>query len=172
MMTIQSLVLLSFFYCWFLLTIVCQLDNGVIAKIRRKDLFHLIPNWRLFAPAPLKVDYHLEYRLRLEAAEVTEWQEIQLVAQRTYLSAIWYPQKRVRKAFSTYTRRLTAIFRKYGQTAGSRSRTCITILDYLQHELENSDAEAMQFRIISQQDFAKTVSPKVVFISDWHAPTL
>ena len=44
--------------------IACADSNGTIKSLRYRDILHLIPSWRFFAPTPGCRDYHLELRIR------------------------------------------------------------------------------------------------------------
>ena len=136
--------------------------------MRSFDCLHLIPNWRFFAPIPAKKDYHLEYRLKLGESNTTRWERIELVAQRNFWSMFWYPSKRLRKAFNTSVRRIKRRLSDSGFDSASRSVSYLHLLNYLQNSVLINNAKALQFRIISQQDFAKNRKPRLVFTSDWH----
>lgn len=168
-MNIYDVALIIIFTFWFLLSLLLQWQKKVITKIRSKDLLHLIPNWRFFAPTPARKDYHLEYRIKLKDSKVGIWKRIEFSKQRNYWCVLWYPDKRFRKAFNTSVRRITRMLYEHGYDSTAKSIAYLHLLNYLQNNNVVEIIEALQFRIISQQDFASDRKPRLVFTSNWHA---
>src|SRR6266568_2610173 len=104
-MNFADAALLCFFIGWWLVSLVAQWKHERLTAIRSKDLLHLLPNWRFFAPVPARRDYHLEYRLRTVGSQLSRWTRIQILPRRTNRCVLWYPEKRQRKAFNTLIRR-------------------------------------------------------------------
>ena len=83
---------------WLVLTIINQLNLRWMRHIKALDFMLLIPRWTFFAPDPGLSDFHLSYRTIAADGTPSAWEEIDLIARRTALSAIWNPDKRVTKA--------------------------------------------------------------------------
>src|ERR1700733_14202562 len=113
-MNIFDVALILLFSLWLLLTFIAQTSPKKIIRLRSKDVFHLIPNWRFFAPVPARKDYHLEYREQDARFETTKWNRIMFSPPRTAWCILWYPQKRYRKAFNTCVRRIIKMQKEYG----------------------------------------------------------
>ena len=63
------------------------------------DVFNLIPKWTFFAPHPGRHDYHIVYRDYDEHdMPISDWRELLEYSRRPFLSALWHPGKRYRKA--------------------------------------------------------------------------
>lgn len=87
------------FGLWFTLSIPGQFESRLARRIRRKDIFGLIPTWTFFAPNPGTSDYHLIYR-DFENEVLGAWKEIPFVFGRTWYNWLWNPLKRRSKVLS------------------------------------------------------------------------
>lgn len=155
---------------WWILSFISQL-NEKVRKIFNRNIFHLIPNYRFFAPLPISRDYHLEYRvLKASSLRPTKWNRIQFYSERSTLSAIWYPDKRKRKAFNTYAKRIILLLRSYSIESAKRSISYRHLLIYLQNISRGKNSVGLQFRIISERSLDKEPGQRLVLISDWHFP--
>jgi hypothetical protein len=85
-------------------------------RIRRLDIFGLVPVWTFFAPRPAWTDYHLLYRDVLADGTATQWRDVSSIGGRRLLDAVWHPNKRLHKAITdlvrTYTKELEAAVRQ------------------------------------------------------------
>lgn len=167
-LAIREWILMTVLFGWWLISLMNQFRHPAIATIRPHDLFHLIPNWRFFAPSPARRDYHLEYRLMTSTARITKWRRVILLPERRTWRFLWHPKKRVRKAFNTAVRRITRKMRS-GQTDVSTCVSYLQILHLLQHSELAGKSRRLQFRIVSAQDYAQDQRVRLVFISSWHA---
>ena len=164
-----NLVLIPLFSVWFLLSVLAQTKSKCIDSFKSKDLFKLIPNWRFFAPIPVRTDYHLEYRLLRCNNNITPWKKVLQRTPRNFWCFIWYPEKRFRKALNTSVRRIDKISSISGRQAAVRSYAYLGILYYLQNFCSQHLGNALQFRIVSKQDFASNRSSTLIFKSRWHS---
>ncbi|MFT4850716.1 MAG: hypothetical protein ACI83B_003276 [Sediminicola sp.] len=155
---------------WWVLSFISQL-NEKVRKIFNRYIFRLIPNYRFFAPLPISRDYHLEYRvLKKSSLRPAKWDRVQFYSERSTLSAIWYPDKRKRKAFNTYAKRIIRLLRSYSIKSAKRSISYRHLLIYLQNISKGKNNFGLQFRIISERSFDKKPDRRLVLISDWHFP--
>jgi hypothetical protein len=168
-LTLIDWLLLAVFVGWWTISLFGQLKQPQVSAIKSKDLLHLIPSWRFFAPVPVRRDFHIEYRLRAQNSDLTRWMRIPLSAEKDFLCALWNPGKRLRKAFSTSVRRLTGTLRQNGYYAAATSLAYLHLLYYVQHITANTEGRALQFRIISCQDLAHDQHVRLIFTSSWHA---
>lgn len=79
---------------------IYQFGPEWIKKVKKYDYFSLIPKWTFFAPSPGKTDYHLYYRDITHDGDISEWTVAISPQDRSLVTAVWNPQKRVRKAQS------------------------------------------------------------------------
>jgi len=157
-------------FTWWIFSFISQF-NDKIRKFFGQGIFHLIPNYRFFAPVPIRRDFHLEYRLIKPSLRTTEWRRIQFFAERTALSVLWYPDKRMRKSFNTYVRRIIRLLRSSNPKAVPKSTSYLHLVTYLLNRDPAQSSRGLQFKIVSEQTFDKMSKPRVVLVSDWHFPT-
>lgn len=167
-MTRCDVTLLALFGVWWIISVAGQWKGPRVSAIKAKDVLHLIPNWRFFAPSPARRDYHLEYRLKTAESQTTGWKRPKLTRNRSYWCMIWNPQKRIRKAFSTSVRRIAGHMRTQGFDGAARGLAYMHLLNYLQHRPAAAKGRQLQFRIVASQDFADDVRTRLVFTSSWH----
>jgi hypothetical protein len=159
------IVLLSF---WLVISFFGQFKTGLVSRLRGQDVFHLIPNWRFFAPVPARRDYHLEYRTFSRGGAPTRYVRVEFLRQRDWLSTIWNPSKRRRKAFNTSVRRIMRCRIRFDEQASRRCVAYLHLLNYLQSTTFDANAYALQFRIIASSDYADDTRVRLAFLSDWH----
>lgn len=169
MQNIIELCFASILFIWWICSCISQF-NEKIRKVFGQGIFHLIPNYRFFAPVPIRRDFHLEYRIIKPSLRTSEWHRVPFFPERTMLSVLWYPEKRTRKSFNTYVRRIIRLLHSANPKAVPRSISYRHILNYLQDKNTEINSRGIQFKILSEQTFDKTSKPRLVLISDWHFP--
>jgi hypothetical protein len=153
---------------WWILSLLGQARTPLMSRLRSRDVFHLIPTWRFFAPAPARRDYHVEYRTMSRKGRISKYVRVPMVNDRTWLSAVWYPSKRRRKAFNTSVRRIVRCRSRFGGDAALRCVAYLHLLNHLQGLCLHTGDYALQFHIISAADFADDPRVRLVLKSDWH----
>ena len=161
--------LLGLFAAWWLLSLLGQSKTRHIARVRAFDLFHLIPSCRFFAPRPSCRDYHLEYRLRGPSGLECRWRRIVLAGERSWISVLWHPDKRTRKALSTIVRQLSRYLSRWGDQSTRQSLPYLRLLLFVENNISAQTGEALQFRILSSADYAQDCRVRLTFKSDWHS---
>ncbi len=156
-------------FTWWILSFISQV-NIHVRKFFGKYIFHLIPNYRFFAPVPIRRDYHLEYRSLMPSLRVTKWSRVQLFSERTTLSVIWYPDKRLRKSFNTYVKRIIRVMAVSKTKSASKSVSYLHLVNFLLGKDEIKNSAGFQFRIVTLQTFDETSRPRLILTSDWHFP--
>lgn len=81
---------------WLGATVLGQLETPLARQLRRRDVLGLVPDWRFFAPRPVRFDYHLLYRDRCRDGACTAWTELYPPAPRPWWSMLWHPAQRYR----------------------------------------------------------------------------
>ena len=164
----EEIIFILVLAVWLVTSLCAQFKTGFMSRLRGQDLFHLIPNWRFFAPVPARRDYHLEYRTRSREGRVSRYERIELLRERDWVTTVWNPRKRLRKAFNTSVRRIVRCRLRFGETSSLRCVAYLRLLNYLQGIATDSNGYALQFRIVSAADFADDPRPRLTFRSDWH----
>lgn len=160
-------ILAAVFLVWWILSFISQLNTKVRKKFNRQ-IFHLIPNYRFFAPLPISRDYHLEYRVLSRHLRPTKWKRVEFYGERSLFSTLWYPDKRKRKCFNTYAKRIIRVIRAYNKKAAKRSISYKHLVTYLQNLNEGKNSVGLQFRIISERSNDVDREARLVLASDWH----
>jgi hypothetical protein len=101
-----GILFLIFFSVWLVFSVINQFGPKWMNKVKKYDYFSLIPKWTFFAPNPGSTDYHLLYRDILDDGEICKWTPVISPDNRSLVTAIWNPQKRVRKAQADIVRAL------------------------------------------------------------------
>ncbi|HEY8928347.1 MAG TPA: hypothetical protein VIM55_04100 [Mucilaginibacter sp.] len=156
-------------FIWWICSIISQF-NEKIRKVFGMGIFHLIPNYRFFAPVPIRRDFHLEYRIMDPSVGTTAWSRVRFFEERNMLSALWYPDKRMRKAFNTYVRRIIRILHSTNPKAVTKTTSYRHIANYIENSDQARNSNGFQFKIVSEQTFDKTAPRRQVLISEWHFP--
>jgi hypothetical protein len=164
----MSTLLIAFLAIWFILCVLAQMSEGVRRRLYRWDLFHLLPNWRLFAPRPMRRDSIYFRRFRLEGGNQTNWQQLDERVGHPYLAAIWNPGARMKKILIDLSRSFMAGRSDEERFYGMSSPSYIAVLWHFSHDGAPRGANAVQFCIVSARDYDPDCKPAVVFCSPYH----
>lgn len=182
-----GVVAATVFATWFLVSILGQVNvvdpRSRFQRMRRYDVFGLIPVWTFFAPRPAWTDYHLLYRDLLDTGEVTAWSEVVTVPKRRSLHAVWNPDKHTRKAvidlIRTFTKELEHVARGAGipdgtlPTAAQLPARILTSMSYLsllsaasaQPHFGNPRATQL---LVMKRDPTPGARPRAMLVSPFH----
>lgn len=154
---------------WFVLTILHHLPFRLFDEIRASDSLRLLPRWNFFAPEPGVSDFHLLFRDHLVDESVTPWQKFKIErTQRSLVSWLWQPNKRVPKAvFDLGTSLLSVV------TDSTKAPEMVPFsLPYLMFLNAVSSMPKSPFTVSRQFVLVKTdgvsAPPDVLFISHVH----
>ncbi len=164
-MTISLIIL---FGSWWIICFLGQTKSFWANKLKSYDIFHFIPNWRFFAPNPILIDYHLEYRLMEKSDTKTNWVDPFYFPPKGVWCFLWYPLKRYRKTLNTSISKIKKINSEFGFDVAVNSNSYLNLLNYLQNLEHPVLAYALQFRIIAKQDNNEEYQDKLIFVSNWH----
>jgi hypothetical protein len=164
----EEVIFILLLTIWWVISLCGQCKSGFMTRLRAQDVFHLIPNWRFFAPVPARRDYHLEYRTRSRAGRISSYRRIEFLRERDWVTTLWNPSKRLRKAFNTSVRRIVRCRSRFGERASLRCVAYLRLLNYLQSITADPNGYALQFRIVSAADFASDPRIQLTFRSEWH----
>jgi len=169
MVRVAEIAVVGLLSAWWVISFLSQFKDGPVSRFRSHDVFHLLPNWRFFAPVPARRDYHLEYRTRCAKGVVSKYQRVIFLQERNWLTTFWHPRKRLRKSFNTSIRRILRCKARFGETASLRCLAYLHLLNYLENSVTRNTERAFQFRIITSADYADDPTIRLVLRSDWHA---
>jgi hypothetical protein len=156
---------------WFLLSVLGQFDARVVSRIRSHDHFSLIPRWTFFAPRPGVTDYHLVYQTFLND-QPGPWREEVLADPRTFVGALWNPQKRNRKALVDSVRAFVRMGRGLEPDALWRLQYTIpyiAVLSYLTDITASEPRTHLRFMILESDGYYAERAPRLLFRSTRHA---
>ncbi len=148
------------------LTMLSQLPSHSFDRMRRSDLFGLIPNWKFFAPVPATRDHEVFHRLRNPDGTWQDWQRTSPPAPRRFLHLVWFPGRRADKGVFDHASELAQLavtvdpvelvlsssYRTIAATVGR----CVRVA---------GDIPVHQFAIITHAGSDDAVLPEVVLLS-------
>jgi hypothetical protein len=170
LLSFMDAILAVFVAFWFGLCVATQLPQDVFQRVRRWDLFHLLPRWSFFAPRPLTSDYHFLYRDSLTDGTHTDWTEVQFSPPRSSLLAcLWNPEKRQAKAFCDLVADLMQHQRIHHDEASIQLAVpYLTLLNYVTHLPRSADWTHTQFLIMTSPGTLSTEAPTPLILSGVH----
>ncbi|BBC29811.1 uncharacterized protein SGFS_011050 [Streptomyces graminofaciens] len=171
-----------------LLTLAAQHPNHEFNRVRTRDIFSMLPNWRFFAPNPAMYDYHFLYRTVHADGSASTWHDISGIEDRKPMHLIWFPTRRADKsvfdACQEMLQRLDHGFPAVVRTPGyrlvvERVRARITAGDETVGEAApggTAEARGFQFALASGTGYDLRHKPQLLFVSPFvplapHAPS-
>ncbi|MFD5817747.1 hypothetical protein [Streptomyces sp. NPDC127038] len=157
---------------WLVLTMVCQARSRWATRIRKYDVFALIPRWTFFAPTPGMQDFVLLHRDRTPDGRLTQWRELTgAAAGARPLRAVWNPDRRHSKALLDASQNLLQL-----ASQGRRpeeielSAPYLALLAHVSAQPRPEEPDATQFALVVQKSSAlEEAVPAVAFVSSLHA---
>jgi hypothetical protein len=144
----------------------------LIAWLKIRDVFALIPTWTFFAPNPGVSDTRLLWRERWVDGGVSVWHESDPPIT-GYVRAVWNPRKRVRKA-------ITDVGPLFARRVGSDPKSMLPLvslpflmmLAYVSSRPGSQLVSSRQFVVVQTQGPDRVgVKPNLLVLSNWHALT-
>jgi hypothetical protein len=83
---------------WWLVSAASQHPLTTFDRLRARDRFGVVPNWRFFAPEPAQHDFHVLHRVLTADGEQTPWTATSSIARRSDFHTVWFPGRRREKA--------------------------------------------------------------------------
>jgi hypothetical protein len=162
---IADLIIASFLFMFFFITILKELKFFKGFWHRFPVITHLIPNWSFFAPYPYRVDFYILYR-NFSENKAGKWIQLyQYNKMRPIYSFCWNPSRLTLKSIVDICIDLVEI----SNSLKDMNRICISlpylhILNYV-NNLSKPEMEKIQFMIMTK---SKETEPKIVFVSEKH----
>jgi len=171
---IYTVLIISFFFIWFICTIVCQFKGKGAAFVNAHiDKLGLVPIWTFFAPRPGTTDYHILYRDKTTDENVGEWTEISLLENRSWADSLWNPQKRAKKVLSDIIQSLVVTLGHYPKEEDRNhimySFAYIMVLHLVTQQESNIQQPAFrQFVLAESSGYLEEHDPGFILISRFH----
>ncbi|MGE5322718.1 MAG: hypothetical protein ACM3SW_07645 [Actinomycetota bacterium] len=156
---------------WFVLSVLNQFDltffkNSVAAY----DRFLLLPRYTFFAPNPGCTDYRLLYRDFGYDNQPSPWQEVLIVRKRSWLDAVWNPEKRLSKGLFDLTQAMLIIRREYKDPAVlMTSVPYIALAHYVECLPHKTPVKYRQFMIAQSHGYLTETAPETLATSGVHS---
>jgi len=174
-----GLCVLAFLTLWFLISIPHQFTNGFGRRIKKLNIFGLIPGWTFFAPNPGISDYRFVFRDIFSEGH-SEWKEVEWCRCRRLVDALWHPQRHRTKLIvdcvSAFVLTVQEM-RKLGLATETEGDTPAWIVAVPYMALLNvtvsmprasADVRARQFAIIEQKPSEPSGKPRLIVCSAPH----
>lgn len=164
--TLAAYLVISVFAVWVLATIGLQMPK-VRPWLRGKAVSVLIPEYRFFAPIPVRGDYHILYQDTYRDGAQSPWTEVCLLQDRRLLDAVWHPDKRERKALFDAVIQLLDL-RPKEPKAIALTVPYLVVLNRVARVRRTVPPQSTQFAIMQSYGWHSSKPPAVVMLSAQH----
>lgn len=163
-----------------LLTLAGQHPHRDFNRVRARDHFSLLPNWRFFAPQPATFDYHFLYRTVDADRAASTWYDASGIVDRKPMHLFWFPTRRVDKSvFDACQEIIPCLDQGFGAAARTPGYRLITehVRARIAREGETArDVRGFQFALASGTGYDMRHKPQLMFVSpyvslDPHVPS-
>lgn len=153
------------------LTTLSQLPGHSFDRMRRKDLFGLIPNWKFFAPIPATNDHEVFHRIRGAEGDWQDWQRTSPPAPRRLVHLVWFPGRRADKGVFDHASELAQLAVTAEATELALSPSYLIVASTVERRVaQQGPAAAHQFAIIKHAGSDESVAPEVILLSPVFEP--
>jgi hypothetical protein len=158
------------FLFWFFCTIANQFNTSLSKRVKKADLFNLIPKWTFFAPNPGTTDLILLYQEISREGIPSGFTEIPLLRRDLLIPAIFNPRKRLKKSLQDLVRGLSraAVSGRLNKNNIRVSLNYIAILNFLTRIDKRTDTQKVQFMILRSEEGKNSGTVELVILSDLH----
>jgi hypothetical protein len=147
-------------------TAFSQMPGNSFDRIRRKDFFGLIPNWKFFAPIPATDDHEVFHRIRGEDGTWQDWQRTSPPMPRRLAHLVWFPGRRADKGVFDHASELAQLAATADPTELVLSSSYLVVAATVRRRVgELRPVPAHQFAIIKHAGSDESVTPEVVLLS-------
>ena len=166
---VGNVIVASLLCLWTALTVGLQVP-GLRNRIRRLDVFLLLPEYRFFAPNPIQYDYHLLYQDEFGDGSVSGWTEVCKLPDRRVLDVVWNPRKRERKALLDAVNLLSEISQVEGIYVPATT-PYLLLLNKIDSMPRTYSAQRTRFRLMVSRESRGSYFCTDIFVSDVHRLT-
>ncbi|MFD7530797.1 MULTISPECIES: hypothetical protein [unclassified Streptomyces] len=156
---------------WFAITLVSQHPHRSFDWFRQFDRMGAIPNWRFFAPFPIRYDFVVLFRVVSEGGEVSPWTRLVGGDGRSWSAVVWSPERRHEKAVLTVCGDLVSTLTVSGPEAIENSVPDRVLRELVRREVlhgsraSRDPAQRCQFLITKSGGYDDQVAPKFLYAS-------
>ncbi len=151
-----------------LATVATQHHDTAFLRLKTRDRFNLLPNWRFFAPEPGTHDYVFVYRTMNAAGDPSRWRGIDLVAGRSLRQFVWYPARRGEKWAFDLVSELLAVADQ-GLSAVTRLPAYRLLESYVASRIRAEgvagEASGFQLAVVKSAGYDRGESPEILLVS-------
>lgn len=171
MSTVGENLVIGALALWLVATVLGQLPGRTWQQLRRRmNFLGLLPYWGFFTSRLSTKDYHLCWRPVVLGAAAGDWQEIGPHGRRPPGSALWHPDRRVRKALLDLS--ITLIVGQAGEhlelSVLRTSPLYQALQEFCRGRARVAGAAAFQFAVLASHGRDSERPWSVYFISDRH----
>ncbi|WP_315072494.1 hypothetical protein [uncultured Microbacterium sp.] len=154
------------------LTALSQLPGHSFDRIRRQDLFGLIPNWKFFAPIPATDDYEVFHRIRSDGDDWQDWTRTSPPAPRRLVHLVWFPGRRADKGIFDHASELAQLAITASAAELVLSPSYLVVTAAVQRRILSLDGVAAhQFAVIKHAGADESIAPEVILLSPEFGPS-
>ncbi len=164
--TLSDCVIGGVFGVWFAASVVNQFFSKGNVWLAKLDPFRLVPQWRFFAPRPGVTDFHLV--VRDWSPGPGQWREVPVIHERTSLSCVWHPGKRLAKAVLDYVGLARRGSRGDAGNSVVVSIAYLGLLNFVLRAMPLPRDGGRQFAVLETPGFQKVDTPRLVIRSEVH----
>jgi hypothetical protein len=165
-MTWLEVLVFLLYIGWLLISLLAQGRSSDVRilnkKLRKWDVFNVIPNYKFFCPKPAQLDYHLFFHFKRQDGSWDNWTELDIRKRHPFWCFIWNPHKRGRKVLVKFVK---SVREKHKREKG---HLYYMMLNSLRNYVTDPEGTVAQFKVISRQDLLPSSEDVVVYISEVH----
>lgn len=152
-------------------TVAAQHPHPAFDRVRAKDVFSLIPNWKFFAPNPAVHDFHYVYRTLDPSGVTSDWHEIEMIEPRRPHHAFWFATRRPEKAVFDICTAILQQAVKTGAVAVQGNSSYEVLVAFIRQRIRQDRGESavqgFQFAVVRAAGHDSTEEPETLFISPY-----
>lgn len=155
---------------WLLFSFLNQFDFAFFKKsIAAHDRCFLLPRYTFFAPNPGCTDYRLLYRDFASDDQPSGWKEILIVRKRSWVDAVWNPEKRLSKGLFDLSQALLMVRREFEDPAVlMTSVPYVALAHYVDCLPREQSVKYRQFMVAQSHGYFAETAPETLVISGVH----
>ncbi len=160
-------VICCLYAAWFWISVLHHVNRNWTQKLVMLDYFHFVPSWRLFTRDPIKYDFFLLYRDRINGS-IGEFRLVNVYHNDYHWRFIFNPVARIAKAFLDHS--LMIMHEAKINTSREHHLTKSHYLMLLKMVMKEPLAKEAQrqFVVVTTVGRDTNFTPKILIASDFH----
>ncbi|TLW91581.1 hypothetical protein [Saccharomonospora piscinae] len=167
---LSGLLAIAGFGAWLGVSVLQQLNRRDPWSKRLDPSSVFVPEWKFFAPTPVRHDYNLLYRVEADHGEPSPWREIGIIEPRRTGHLVWHPGRREEKAlFDAANELFRTAQRTENRDQVRLTVPYLTLLNYVTNRAEGvKSGDRVQFLLATSASHEPDVRPEAVYVSSFH----